>query len=91
MKRPARQGEIVSLIKATAIVGYIAVQDLTKMGDIVCSRTYEAFFPLIAITVIYFLLEELLILVISRIRVHMNPRRRGPESILKGLNLQNRN
>ena len=46
--------------KATAIVGYIAVQDLTKMGDIVRSRTYEAFFPLIAVTAIYFVLEGLL-------------------------------
>ena len=44
---PAYKGEVVGLIKATAIVGYIAVQDLTKMGDIVRSRTYEAFFPLI--------------------------------------------
>ena len=83
---PAYRGEIVSLIKATAIVGYIAVQDLTKMGDIVRSRTYEAFFPLIAITVIYFLLEELLILLINRIQLDINPRMRKPESILKGVN-----
>ena len=34
----------MTLIKATAVVGYITVQDLTKMGDIVRSRTYEAFF-----------------------------------------------
>ena len=40
---PAYKGEIVALIKATAIVGYIAVQDLTKMGDIIRGRTYEAF------------------------------------------------
>ena len=46
---PMYKAEIVSLIKATAVVGYIAVQDLTKMGDIVRSRTYEAFFPLIAV------------------------------------------
>ena len=50
---PAYKGEIVGLIKATAVVGYIAVQDLTKMGDLVRSRTYEAFFPLIAVTVIF--------------------------------------
>ncbi|MBQ9008886.1 MAG: transporter substrate-binding domain-containing protein [Clostridia bacterium] len=84
---PGYQDEIISLIKATAIVGYIAVQDLTKMGDIVRSRTYEAFFPLIAITVIYFVLEMLLILVISRVRISINPKKRSPESILKGVNL----
>ena len=67
-------------------MGYIAVQDLTKMGDIVRSRTYEAFFPLIAITVIYFLLEGLLILLINRILIRTNPRRRKKKSLLKGVN-----
>ena len=82
---PAYRGEIVSLIKATAIVGYIAVQDLTKMGDIVRSRTYEAFFPLIAITVIYFVLEGLIGFLIGRIGAGFNPRRRKPADILKGV------
>jgi polar amino acid transport system substrate-binding protein len=80
---PAYKGEIVGLIKATAIVGYIAVQDLTKMGDIVRSRTYEAFFPLISITVIYFLLEGLIGFFVSRISIGFNPRRRKSEDILK--------
>ncbi len=80
---PAYRGEMVGLIKATAVVGYIAVQDLTKMSDIVRSRTYEAFFPLIAITVIYFLLEGLLAFLVGRI--HFNPKRRDAKSILKGV------
>ena len=83
---PAWQGEIVGLIKATAIVGYIAVQDLTKMGDIVRSRTYEAFFPLIAVTVIYFVLEGLFSFAVSRVRFRMDLRKRGPERILRGVN-----
>ena len=82
---PAYKGEIVGLIKATAIVGYIAVQDLTKMGDIVRSRTYEAFFPLIAITIIYFVLEGLIGLIVSRIGTNINPKKRSRESILKGV------
>ena len=82
---PAYKGEIVGLIKATAIVGYIAVQDLTKMGDIVRSRTYEAFFPLIAVTVIYFVLEGLLGFLVSKIQIRMNPKKRKPETILKGV------
>ena len=84
---PAYQGEIVGLIKATAIVGYIAVQDLTKMGDIVRSRTYEAFFPLIAVTVIYFVLEGLFSFAVSRIRISIDPKKRKRERILKGVNL----
>jgi len=82
---PAYKGEIVSLIKATAIVGYIAVQDLTKIGDIVRSRTYEAFFPLIAVTIIYFILEGMLAFLIGKIQIRMNPKKRKPESILKGV------
>ncbi len=82
---PAYKGEIVGLIKATAIVGYIAVQDLTKMGDIVRSRTYEAFFPLIAVTIIYFLLEGLIGFLISRITFRFNPKRRKASDILKGV------
>ena len=82
---PAYQGEIVGLLKATAIVGYIAVQDLTKMGDIVRSRTYEAFFPLIAVTVIYFVLEAILGFAISRIRISIDPKKRSRDRILKGV------
>ncbi len=80
---PSYRDEIVSLIKSTAVVGYIAVQDLTKMSDIIRSRTYDAFFPLIAITVIYFLLEGLLAFLVGKIPV--NPKRRSPEQILKGV------
>ena len=82
---PAYKGEIVGLIKATAIVGYIAVQDLTKMGDIVRSRTYEAFFPLIAVTVIYFVLEALLAFLVSKLQLRADPKKRSPERILKGV------
>jgi len=52
---PVYKGEFIGLVKATSIVGYIAVFDLTKAGDVIRSRTYEAFFPLILITIIYFL------------------------------------
>ena len=88
---PAYKGEIVGLIKATAVVGYITVQDLTKMGDIVRSRTYEAFFPLIAVTVIYFLLEGIIKLTVGRLTFHFNPRRRKPEEILKGVKTDDQN
>ncbi|ETP73086.1 ABC-type amino acid transport system, permease component [Lachnospiraceae bacterium JC7] len=82
---PAYRGEIVGLIKATSVVGYIAVQDLTKMGDIVRSRTYEAFFPLIAITVIYFVLEWLIGLMVSHMELNYNPKQRTRQQILKGV------
>lgn len=82
---PAFKGEIVSLIKATSIVGYIAVQDLTKMGDIIRSRTYEAFFPLIAVTIIYFALEGIIGFVANRLQTSIDPKRRNSDRILKGV------
>ena len=82
---PAYKGEITALIKATAVVGYVAVQDLTKMGDIVRSRTYEAFFPLIAVAVIYFILAAILTFIVNRIEIRIDPSRRSKQQILKGV------
>ncbi len=50
---PAYTNEFVVLIKETAIVGYIAVEDLTKVADIIRSRTFDAFFPLFTAAAIY--------------------------------------
>jgi polar amino acid transport system substrate-binding protein len=82
---PSYKSEIVSLIKATAVVGYIAVQDLTKVGDQVRSRTYEAFFPLIVVTILYFVLSGLLSVLVNRIDSAFDLRKRSPEQILKGV------
>ena len=62
---PVYVQEIVSLLKSTSVVGYIAIQDLTKMGDIIRSRTYEAFFPLIATAVIYFILAWIMTMILK--------------------------
>lgn len=53
---PVYTGEFISMVKMTSVVGYITIQDLTKVGDIIRSATYESFFPLIAVALIYFLL-----------------------------------
>ena len=82
---PSYCGQAIELIKATAVVGYIAVNDLTKMGDIIRSNTYEAFFPLIATAVIYFLLTWGLSLLLGLVRRYFEPKRRRKEDILKGV------
>ena len=56
---PVFKGEVVSLIKSTSIVGYVAVLDLTCAGDIIRTRTLDAFFPLILVSLIYILLSRL--------------------------------
>ena len=53
---PALGNEVIVLLKETSISGYIALQDLTKAGDIVSSRTYSPFFPYISVAVIYLVL-----------------------------------
>lgn len=50
---PALGNEFIVLLKETSVSGYIAMQDLTKGGDIVRSQTYDAFMPLLAVAAIY--------------------------------------
>lgn len=50
---PALGNEFIVLLKETSVAGYIAIQDLTKGADIIRSRTYSAFMPLMAAAVIY--------------------------------------
>jgi polar amino acid transport system substrate-binding protein len=57
---PVFKGEFISLVKMTSIVGYIAVQDLTKASDIIRSRTFDAFFPLVMVAILYFAISWIL-------------------------------
>lgn len=50
---PALGNEFIVLLKETSVAGYIALQDLTKGGDIIRSRTFDAFMPLLAVALIY--------------------------------------
>lgn len=62
---PVLKGEFISMVKMTSVVGYIAVQDLTKVSDIIRSRTMEAFFPLIMTAVIYFAVANVMTAALS--------------------------
>ena len=73
---PVFEQETVSLLKGTAVVGYIAIQDLTKMSDIIRSRTYEAFFPLIVTAVIYFILAWILSIILRAVLRKIDRRRK---------------
>ena len=57
---PVFQGEAISLLKGTSIVGYISIVDLTKASDLIRNSSFEAFFPLIFVTIIYFVLAWML-------------------------------
>ena len=58
--KPVYYGELISLLKNTSIVGYIAVMDMTKASDLIRSRTFDAFFPLIIVAILYFILAWLI-------------------------------
>lgn len=53
---PALCNEFIALLKETSIAGYIGIQDLTKGGDIIRSRTYSAFMPLLAVAALYLII-----------------------------------
>lgn len=57
---PTLFNEFIMLLKETSVVGFIGLMDLTKAGDFIRSRTYSAFFPLITVAVIYFVLITVL-------------------------------
>ena len=62
---PLYSGECVSLLKSTSIVGYIAIQDLTRASDLIRSRTFDALVPLLVVTILYFVLAWLLRLLLN--------------------------
>lgn len=80
---PSYRSEIISLIKSSSIVGYVTVEDLTRVSDIIRSRTYDAFFPLIVTAAIYFGLARLLTLLADRLQKKFLPNEKTKEEILK--------
>jgi len=70
---PLYRSRIIEHLEATAIVGYIAVMDLTKISDMIRSRTFDAFFPLIATAIIYYLLGRLLDVLLRKAEYKIKP------------------
>jgi His/Glu/Gln/Arg/opine family amino acid ABC transporter permease subunit len=64
---PALFNELITLLKETAVVGYIAVMDLTRAGDMIRSRTYDAFMPLLAVAAIYLVIVMALTAAMGRL------------------------
>lgn len=64
---PALGNEFITLIKETAIVGYVGLMDIQKAGDFIKSATYKPFLPLFGTAVIYFVLIKLLTIVLAKV------------------------
>ena len=64
---PALSNEFIVLLTETSVAGYIGIQDLTKGGDFIRSRTFEPLFPLIAVAIIYLIIVMILTSLVSKL------------------------
>jgi len=71
---PVYKGEVISMVKMTSVVGYVAVQDLTKASDIIRSRTFDAFVPLIATAIIYLAIAWLVAYLLDKVEWRITPK-----------------
>ena len=69
---PALANEFIVLLKETSVSGYVALQDLTKGGDIIRGRTYSAFMPLIAVAAIYLILVMFFTWLVKKLERRLN-------------------
>ncbi len=73
---PVYKGQMITLVKSTSIIGYVAVVDLTKAGDLIRSRTFDAFFPLLLVAAVYLLLTVLLGTLLDLLERRITPKSR---------------
>ena len=72
---PVLKGEIVSTVKMTSVVGFISVEDLTRAGDLIRSSSFDAFFPLILVAILYFFITWGFVAFLTAIEWNVDPRR----------------
>ncbi len=81
---PLYQDAFVSLMLSTSVLAYISVNDLTRAADIIRTRTYEAFFPIIATAIIYFALA-LLVARVIKVVINLNKEKPEGKRVPKGV------
>jgi His/Glu/Gln/Arg/opine family amino acid ABC transporter permease subunit len=68
---PALGNEFIVLLKETAIAGYIALDDLTRAGNIVRGRTFDAYTPFILVALIYLYITTILTGLLNKLEKRM--------------------
>ena len=68
---PAMGNEFITLIKETAIVGYVGLVDIQKAGDFIKSATFKPFMPLIGTAIFYFVIIKILTILLRKIEVKL--------------------
>ena len=74
---PALCNECIVLIKETSVAGYVAVQDLTKGGDIIRSRTYDAWTPLLIVAGVYLILTCIFSALVKKLELSLRKNERN--------------
>lgn len=69
---PSLGNEFITLLKETSVGAYIGIIELTKSGDIIASRTYDYFFPLIIVALVYLILTLSLSKLVNVIERRLN-------------------
>lgn len=69
---PALGNEFITLLKETSVGAYVGIIELTKASDIIASRTYDYFFPLIIIAIIYLIMTLGLTRVVQSMERRLN-------------------
>ena len=69
---PALGNEFITLVKETSIGAYIGIVELTKASDIIASRTYDYFLPLILIALIYLTITMILSKLVNKMERRLN-------------------
>lgn len=69
---PAVGNEMIALLKETSVAGYVAVQDLTRAGNLIRNNTYDAVNPLLVVAIVYLVLVVLMtrLLAVFEKRLH---------------------
>ena len=73
---PVYKNQMITLIKSTSIVGYVSIMDITKASDVIRSRTFDAFFPLLMTALIYLMLSWLFGLTVDALERRLTPKHR---------------
>ena len=73
---PVYKNQVITLIKSTSIVGYVSIMDITKASDVIRSRTFDAFFPLLMTALIYLMLSWLFGLAVDALERRLTPKHR---------------
>ena len=69
---PAIGNEMIALLKETAVAGYVAVQDLTRAGNLIRNNTFDAFNPLMVVALTYLIIVVALTWLLNRLEKQLH-------------------